>query len=109
MTFLDVAVVAVVLFLILPMMRRDRSTPGQIATWLANSSAETGQEATRPQALIRFSVRWLPIAVGAFIEPLAFLVTVAILETGTVAIWSDRRSLSDVLAKTLTVTRRSFE
>ena len=109
MTFLDVVVVAVILFLVVPLMRRDRSTPGQIATWLANSSVESGQPASRLQALIRFGVRWLPIAIGAFIEPLALLAAVAVYETATVLIRSDRRSLSDVLAGTVTVTRRSVE
>jgi glycopeptide antibiotics resistance protein len=109
MTFLDVVAVAILLFLILPIMRRDRATPGQIATWLSNSSVTSGQPARRSQALIRFGVRWLPIAIGAFIEPLAFLAAVAVYETATVLIRSDRRSLSDVLAGTVTVTRRSLD
>jgi uncharacterized RDD family membrane protein YckC len=98
-----------ILFLALPLMRRDRATPGQIATWLADSSADTGRPATIGQTLIRFSVRWLPIAVGAFIQPFAFLAGVAVYETTTMSIRSDRRSLSDVLAGTVTVTRRSLE
>jgi hypothetical protein len=109
LTFLDVVAVAVILFLVVPLIRRDRATPGQIATWLANNSVESGQTATGLQTLVHFSVRWLPIAAGAFIEPLAFLAAVALYETATVLIRADRRSLSDVLAGTLTVTRRSLE
>jgi hypothetical protein len=109
LTFLDVVAVAVILFLVVPLIRRDRATPGQIATWLANNSVESGRAATGLQTLVHFSVRWLPIAAGAFIEPLAFLAAVALYETATVLIRADRRSLSDVLAGTLTVTRRSLE
>jgi len=109
MTFLDVMVVAVILFFIVPLLRSDRSTPGQITTWLANSSVDSGESATRLQATIRFGVRWLPIAVGAFIEPLAFLAAMALSETLTMLVRTDRRSLSDVLARTMTVTRRNLE
>ena len=102
-------VVAVILFFIVPLLRSDRSTPGQITTWLANSSVDSGESATRLQATIRFGVRWLPIAVGAFIEPLAFLAAMALSETLTMLVRTDRRSLSDVLARTMTVTRRNLE
>ena len=109
MTFLDVVVVALVLFLAIPLSRRDRATPGQIATWLADTSVVSNLPATRRQTVIRFAVRWLPIALGAFIQPFVFLFLVVVSEITTTLLRSDRRSLSDVLAGTVTVTRRSLE
>ncbi len=107
MTMLDTGLVAFVMFLLVPLLRDDRATPGQIATWLALDQKVTGERATSLQILLRFSVRWLPIVVGAFISPVAFLVGVAVVETASVVARKDSRSASGVLAGTTTTTRRS--
>jgi hypothetical protein len=48
-------------------------------------------------------------SIAVLLQPLLFLAVVAVYETATVMIRSDHRSLSDVLAGTATVTRRSLE
>lgn len=107
-TLLDVGAVAVVLFLVVPLMREDRATPGQIATWLAVARHDTEETVTTTQIAIRFAVRWLPIAVGAFIQPLAIIFLVAIYEIAAVAFRSDSRSLSDVSSSTRIITKRNL-
>ena len=92
--------VGVLLLLVLPMLRGDRATPGQLTVLLALVSRDTNRPAPAWAALVRFVVRWLPV----LIWDLRGLLVVAALEFTMVLARSDRRSLSGVLAHTRTTT-----
>jgi hypothetical protein len=90
----------------MPLVRRDRATPGGWALWLGLARASSETPADVRAVLVRFGVRWLPWILTA--SPLALIAVLAV-EGLTVAVRRDRRSLSAVLAGTDTVTRRSLE
>ena len=92
--------VALTLLVALPLLRRDRATPGQLTVLLAVSSRDGGR-APAWSILVRFIVRWLPILIWG---TAAFLAVVA-LELLTVWVRGDRRSLSGALARTTTDTQ----
>jgi glycopeptide antibiotics resistance protein len=101
--------VAIVLFWVVPSLRRDDATPGQIVTWLATVDVRSDRSASVGQTAIRFVVRWIPIVAGLFfLHPVIVLVVVGY-ESLSVLIRSDRNSLSGAIAHTVTVTRRAFE
>lgn len=105
---LVVAMPLFILFLLLPLWRRDHASIGQVCTWLAIESA-TDRPLKRRSIFIKFSARWLLwLTLLIFIHPhLALAVAIAV-ETGSVFLRRDRRSLSSVVANTRTVTRRSL-
>ncbi len=110
LAFVGVALPALALFLLMPLLRGDRATPGQVSTWLAAVKTGEAVQAISPRsAVIRFAVRWGPLVVLATIQPLAALVVVAVAEAATVAARKDRRSLSGVAAGETTTTRRRLE
>ncbi len=92
--------VGVLLLLVLPILRGDRATPGQLTVLLALSNRGTGEPAPAWSVLVRFAVRWLPILVWG----LRGLLVVAVVEVATMLIRPDRRSLAALLARTLTTT-----
>lgn len=92
--------VMVLLLLVLPLLRRDRATPGQFTVLLALSSRDTGQPAPAWSALVRFVVRWLPV----LIWELPGLAVVAVVEIAFVLARPDRRSLAGLLARTRSTT-----
>ena len=92
-------VVGVLLLLVLPMLRRDRATPGQLTVLLALGAA-SGGPAPAWSVLVRFVVRWLPMLVWG----VEGVLLVALVEVATVVARPDRRSLSAVLARTTTTT-----
>ena len=108
-TFVGMIVVGLTLFLVVPMLRRDRATLGQVTTWLSPSPMGTPTYASRRAAAIRFAVRWLPVLAAAYFQPLLVLAVVFVYEMATVLLRSDRRSLSDVASGTETVTRRLLD
>ncbi len=94
------SVVMVVLLLVLPLLRHDRATPGQLTVLLALVGRDTGQPAPAWSVLVRFIVRWLPV----LIWDLRGLLVVAAVELTMVLARPDRRSLAGVLARTATTT-----
>jgi len=108
MASVGTVLVGAVLFLVVPAVRRDGATPGQIATWLAEPLMASDRVARR-SVVLRFGVRWLPILLASFTGSAIVLVAVALIEVVTVSIRSDRRSLSALAAGTITATRRSLE
>jgi glycopeptide antibiotics resistance protein len=94
------------LLVLMPALRQDRATPGAWATWLGQARAGSAVPAPRRALLVIFLVRWLPsMATGIpFLLPLTFIV-----EALTVLIRRDHRSLSLVIARTDTATRRAME
>jgi len=93
------------LLLGIPLLRRDRATLGQSAV-LVGLAPASGEGRVGPWSLVvRFVVRWLPILlVGSWT-----ILVVAAVETATVVIRSDRRSLAGLLGKTTTLTRDRLE
>jgi glycopeptide antibiotics resistance protein len=101
--------IAIVLFWVVPSLRRDDATPGQIVTWLATVDGRSGHSASVGQTATRLVVRWVPIVAGLFfLHPVTVLVVVGY-ESLSVLARSDRNSLSGVVAHSVTVTRRAFE
>jgi glycopeptide antibiotics resistance protein len=96
--------VGVLLLLMVPLVRRDRATPGQLTVLLGLSQDSTGEPAHAPSVFVRFAVRWLPVLVFGLVG----LLIVAIAELATVLIRSDRRSLSGLLGRTRTITHDSL-
>lgn len=103
-----VVVTSVVLFVVFPLLRSDRATPGQVSTWLAVVRVGTRQPAGGRQIVIRWLVRWAPLTLGLWIQPLAAIGIVAAVEIATATIRADHRSASAVAANTDTITRRSL-
>lgn len=103
------AAIGIIGWLLVPMLRGDRATPGQIATWLALAS-ETGSSAGRGAVAVRFAARWLVfVVVAAVWNPLGALAVVGAYELTGVILNGDRRSVSAMIAGLLVVTRRSLE
>lgn len=91
-----------VLFVLVPMFRRDRAGPGRIAVHLA--LVRSGDESRRAGILalvVRWAWRWLPYAI---LGVLPLIVTVLI-DAVVAAARSDRRSLIDLITRTGYVTR----
>jgi glycopeptide antibiotics resistance protein len=107
---IGIAVCGLLLFLAMPILRRDRATPGYLAVWLVTVAVEDRSHPIGPVgAAIRFGIRWSPVVLLATIQPFGALVLVAVVESITVAVRRDRRSLSGVAARSTTVTRLSLE
>ena len=102
-------VVGLTLFLVIPMLRNDRATLGQVATWLVPTPVGDLAHPTRGAAAIRFAVRWLPVIAAAYLQPILILGVVFIYETVTAIARRDNRTLSSVAAGTSTVTRRLLD
>lgn len=95
-------VVAIGLLVVIPALRSDRATPGQWAVLLGLAKADSTPLAPASQwsPLVRFTIRWLPFLIVGY----PWLVFIGVIEGGTVAWRSDRRSLSSVLSRSHTVT-----
>ena len=92
--------VGVLLLLLLPLLRQDRASPGQLTVLLAPITRDTHEPAPAWSVLVRFVVRWLPVLIWG----LPGLLLVTAYETATVLLRPDRRSLAGALARTVTTT-----
>lgn len=91
------------LFVILPMLRRDRAGPGRIAVHLALVRSDDPAKTAGPIALVvRWAWRWLPYAVVGIVPLLVLLLVDALVS----AVRKDRRSLIDLITRTQYVTRQ---
>lgn len=90
----------VLLLLGVPMVRRDRATPGQWVVMLGLARASDDRPAAVLAPLVRFVVRWLPMIVLGQVG----IAVVTVLELVTVAVRRDRRSLAGALSGTVTRT-----
>lgn len=98
--------VGVVLFLVVPLLRGDRATPGYASVDVAVVSAGSmTMRACWWSILIRFAIRWLPLI---FFGLLAFLLVAAV-DLVCALIRGDRRSFVDLVSRTRVVTLRSLE
>ena len=97
---------ALLLLFGLPMVRRDRATPGAWATWLAVGRPSSPGPAARWRVLLALGLRWLP-ALLTGLE--SVLVATFLVEGVAVALRRDRRTLTQVVAGTMSRTRRALE
>jgi glycopeptide antibiotics resistance protein len=96
--------VTFILFVILPLLRRDRAGPGRIATHLA--LVRTGGDGGRGgviAVLVRWGWRWLPYALFGFVP----LVLISLVDVVVAGVRRDRRSLIDLITGTKYVTRQT--
>jgi glycopeptide antibiotics resistance protein len=92
--------VGALLLLLLPLVRADRATPGQLTVLLGTAARAERSPARRSSLVVRFVVRWLPV----LILGLPALMVVGIVELLVIAVRRDRRSLSGVLSGSRTLT-----
>jgi hypothetical protein len=97
--------VGAVLLLGVPLLRRDRATPGQLTVLLGLSSSRSGSTASRASVLARFAVRWLPILVWG----VPAIAALAVIELVTVFVRRDRRSLAGLVGGTVSTTHDAIE
>lgn len=94
------------LFVVLPLVRRDRSGPGRIAVHLALvRSDDTARRAGVVALVVRWVWRWLPYAVVGIVPLIVLLVVDAVVA----AVRKDRRSLIDLITRTAYVTRETAD
>ncbi|GAB3453494.1 hypothetical protein GCM10027570_32710 [Streptomonospora sediminis] len=99
------AVLVLVCGAAVPMLRRDRATPGQAACRLALSAIRPQRPAARPRVLLRGVLSYVPVAVllGAGLGWWAPVV--AVLHGSCALVRSDRAGLFDLVARTRVTTR----
>lgn len=100
-----VTAVTLILFVIIPMMRKDRASPGLASVHLAVvRKADDGRPAQLWSIVVRWIVRWLPVSFFG----LAALVVILPIE-GLVS-WraGQHRSIASMLSRTVLVTRESL-
>ncbi|NUR92617.1 MAG: VanZ family protein [Nonomuraea sp.] len=102
---LTLYVVGVVVLLVIPLLRRDRSAPGRAAVHLALVDVATGRPAGRRAVLIRFAVFPLPFVVLSALERGLLVFLLAVAHLIVVLVRRDRRSLAGLAAGTATTTR----
>lgn len=108
--------VAVTLLLVVPLVRRDRASIGQACVHLAlarsadeQAASDASTPAPRPAraraVVVRFVLRWLPI-----VAPTSGWVAVLVVcvELATVAVRPDRRTLTQVLGGSRSVTQEAL-
>lgn len=95
--------VSLVLFVMIPALLASRATPGMASTYLCLRHVADGGQALRWSLLVRWAMRWLPFALLG-IAGFAVMVVVDALVA-----WrrTDARSLSDLAARTVSVSQRS--
>ena len=98
----------VLLTLAVPVLRRDRATPGQISTWLGVAQVGTTSPAPRSRIAVRWGVRWGPILIVGLVQPLFALAAVIAVELTAVVLRRDDQSLSGIASATHTITRQAM-
>lgn len=92
------------LFVMLPLLRRDRAGPGRIAVHLALvRSGEPSRRAGILALVVRWAWRWLPYAVLGILP----LIVTVLVDAVVAAVRRDRRSLIDLITRTDCITRDS--
>lgn len=92
--------VPTLLLLGVPLIRRDRATPGQAAVLLGLASRASGTPAGPASPTARFAVRWLPM----LLLGTAGIIIVTVAESLTVLLRRDRRSFAGLAGSTTTRT-----
>ncbi|MDT0301662.1 RDD family protein [Streptomonospora wellingtoniae] len=99
------AVFAVVSGAVVPMLRRDRATPGQAASYLALASAGPPRPAGRWRALVRSALLFVPATALLATGMGWWALLVAALHGAPALVRRDRAGLFDLIAGTRTTTR----
>ena len=93
--------VTALLFLVTPLWRADRATPGAVSVNLALVHPRTHRSASRTAVFRRWLVRWLPLAVVGLLWPVIVLCVDALF----IGFRPDRRAASGLLSNSLLITR----
>ncbi|MDA0567967.1 VanZ family protein [Streptomonospora sp. S1-112] len=102
------AALAAVFAVAVPLLRRDRATPGRAALYLALAGAGAPRPAGRPRVLARAALVWLPVG-GLLVAGLPWwTLAVAALHGSTAVVRRDRAGLFDLVAGTRTTTRAAL-
>ncbi|MFI6811506.1 VanZ family protein [Nonomuraea sp. NPDC050328] len=97
--------IGLLLLLVLPLVRRDRSGPGRAALHLAVVDARTGRPASRGAVLGRFLIFPLPFVVLSALESPLSVLGLAVAHLVVVLARRDRRSIAGLATGTTTATR----
>ena len=101
-------VVVLVATLVMPLLRRDRATPGQWAFALGLADAGGDAPAGARSVWRRFAVWWLPVLVLAGFDRYEWVPVLALAVGLAARLRSDRRSLLGLVGRTRTVTAASL-
>jgi hypothetical protein len=92
---------AVVIALLVPLVRSDRATPGQVTLNIAPTRLEnTRRIAAAWQVTVRFAVRWLPMA----LLPVLYVLVVPMIEFACALVRRDDRTVAELASVTVTRT-----
>ena len=98
--------VPVVATVVVPLLRADRATPGQIAFHLALTDARTGGVAPARAVVLRFVAWWLPVLLLISAGHSGVVIFAAVVLGLAARSRTDRRSLLGLLSTTTTTTAR---
>jgi glycopeptide antibiotics resistance protein len=97
--------VALAIAWLFPVLRRDRSTPGQVTVNIAPTPLNsTRGYAAVWQVTVRFVVRWLPMA----LLPVLYVLVVPMIEFACATVRRDDRTVAELASVTVTRTRPSI-
>ncbi|MER5268901.1 VanZ family protein [Actinosynnema sp. NPDC002837] len=96
--------VPVVATVVVPLLRADRATPGQVAFNLALADARTGGTAPARAVVLRFVLWWLPVLLLISAGHSGFVFFAAVVLGLAARSRSDRRSLLGLISTTTTIT-----
>lgn len=90
-----------ILMLVVPLLRRDGATPGQVCVMLRPRAID-GHHLKRKAIITRFATRWFPFMILLFVKPALGIHAILLMEFLTVCLRPDRRSLSSVSSNLVT-------
>ncbi|GAA4948870.1 hypothetical protein GCM10023224_36130 [Streptomonospora halophila] len=90
---------------VVPVLRRDRATPGQAASYLALAAAGPPRPAPRGRALVRSALLFVPVTALLATGLGWWALLVPALHASTALVRRDRAGLFDLIARTRTTTR----
>ncbi|WP_246019410.1 VanZ family protein [Saccharothrix australiensis] len=102
------AAVLVAYTLLVPLLRADRATPGQVVFHLA-VVGRGGGPASRGATVVRFAAWWLPVLLLAATGRTGLVLVLAALLGLLARLRADRRGLPALVSRTRTVTRAAYE
>ncbi|WP_148089070.1 VanZ family protein [Saccharothrix texasensis] len=100
--------VPVLATVVVPLLRADRATPGQIAFHLALTDARTGGRAPARAVVLRFLVWWLPVLLLISTGHSGIVFFAAVVVGLAARSRADRRSLPGLVSTTDTTTARAL-
>ncbi|MFB9802951.1 RDD family protein, partial [Streptomonospora salina] len=98
-------VLALALGAVVPLLRRDRATPGQAASYLALAAAGAPRPASRPRTLLRTALLYAPVTVLLAMGLGWWALAAGAVHASCALVRRDRAGLFDLLARTRVTTR----